>query len=290
MKKISLFLGFFLAFTGIISAQEVTKPVLTIEQFTASADNMEPAQILRNKVIAAVQQSDRVMVVDATNAALLAKEVERRKSELAMNDAGRVGDVSSLMSNGIMKGSLDLLSVSESKTQDKKTGKVTVSYSAKIDYTLSIVNAENGTVLAQKNFSTSGFGSTPQAACESAINIKVTPVKQFIVNTYSVGGKVIAADQVDKKKAKTVYIDLGNNDGMKKGMKLEVFKEVEIAGEKSNKLIGEIQIEEVMSGSRSLCKVSKGGEDILAAVESGTNLPIKTKEQKSNFFQQMIEN
>lgn len=284
MRQFSLLLIALLALCNINAQNAVEKPVLTVEKFTGTG-NEAAINLLRNKVVSAVQQAQRVEVVDVNNTAQLNRELERRKSELAMADAGRVSDMTALMSNCILKGSLDNLSVT--KNVDKKTGDV--SFSAKVTYTLTIVSAENGTVLAQKNFNGTGYGATDAGAAEEALNVKVTPITQFILNAFSVGGKVIAIDQADKKKAKTVYIDLGSSDGIKKGQKMEVFKEVEIAGEKSNKLIGEISVQEVMSASRSLCKVGKGGEDILQALEAGMTLPIKTKEAKSNFFQQMIE-
>lgn len=289
MKKINLAFLLLLAFVCSVNAQEVTKPVLTVEPFTFAAGDQQSAIALRNKVIAAVQQADRVMVVDAANQDAINNEIERRKNELAMDDAGRVGDVTALMSNSLMKGSVDQFNIKRVENRDKKTGKVSIRYEASLSYTLTIINAANGTVLAQKNFSSTGYGDTPNESGESALNVKVTPIKQFIVNTFAVGGKVIAVDKTDKGKAKTVYVDLGSNDGMKKGFKLEVFKEVEIAGEKSKKLIGEIQIEEVMSGSRSLCKVGKGGDEILKCLESNISLPVKTKEQKSSFFKSFIE-
>lgn len=271
------------------ASAQANKPVLTVESFTSSSDDYELAQFVRNRVISAIQETGRVNVVDVKDDAQLKKEQERRKQESAMSDAGRVGEMKTLNANSILKGSIDLFHIEESRSTDKN-GKVSVTYKGTLTYTLSITDATNGTVIGQKQFTNTSYGSTSSEAAKEVAEIKITPIKQFILNTFAVGGKIIAVDQSDKGKAKTVYIDLGSADGVKKGQKMEVYKEVEVAGEKSQKLVGEIQVTEVMSAGRSLCKVGKGGDVILSELEKGANLPVKTKEQKSNFFQQVIEN
>lgn len=285
MKK--FLLTAFVASMSLCGFAQANKPVVTVVPFTGK--NSTQVETLRNKVISAIQQSGRVNVVDQNNQAALDAEQERRKDERAMNDAGRVEDMSILMSNCLLKGSLDNLTCTYKTEKNVIDGKMYTKYTADLRYTLILVSAENGTVIAQKNFSSMGTGDTESTAIQSALDIRVTPVKQFILNAFAVGGKVIAVDDGDAKKAKTVFIDLGKDDGLSKGQKLEVFKEVDIAGEKSRKLIGECQVVEVMSGTRSLCKVTKGGDVILKELEAGTNLPIETKEQKSNFFQSMFE-
>lgn len=285
MKK--SFLTFFAGISIFCCSAQGNKPVVTVEKFTGTPERA--VTFLRNKVIAAIQQAERVNVVDVTNDAQLNAEIERRKNERAMNDAGRVSDVSMLMSNGLLKGNLDNISTQRSESTDKK-GKKSVSYSSTVNYTLTLINAENGTTISQKNFKDTGSGDSEAEAVEDALNVKITPIKRFILNAFEVRGKVIAMANGDGKKAKTVYINRGTADGIKKGQKMDVFKEIDIAGEKSQKLIGEIQVEEVMSAGRSLCKVTKKGEIILKEIEAGATLPIKTQEQKSNFIKGIFEN
>lgn len=284
MKKLFFSLAF--CMVALIGAAQANKPVVTVEQFTGDPSSV--AQILRQKVTSALQQAGRVNVVDVANNAQLKKEIERRKSELAMNDAGRVGDVSTLMSNGILKGSLDNATTTRHENVTKE-GKREISYDCTVYYTLTLINAADGTTIKQQNFENKGYGATDKLALDAALNISVSPIKRFILNAYPVNGKVVAIDDADAKKAKTFYIDLGSADGLSKGQKVEVYKEVEIAGEKSQKLIGEATIQEVMSAGRSLCKVNKGGEVILKEMNSGTTLPVKTKEAKQNFFGSMFE-
>lgn len=283
MKIKRFFLGLCaLAFLTSVQAQNVTKPVLTVEDFTGTVPQ-NALELLRNRVIAGIQKSGRVEVIDVHNEAALKAEQQRRESEAAMADAGRVDEMGSLMSNAILKGSIDNLTITRGETTDLKGNKKTV-YRAVISYTLSIINAANGTLAKSENFENSATADTEGAAAAAALEIPQKPLERFINNVYKVEGKIEDIDEKDAKKAKTVYVSLGSNDGVAKGKKLEVFKEVTIAGKKSNKLIGEVTINEVMGESISLCKVNKGGEDILNEFNNGTKLPVRTKEEKAGFF------
>lgn len=271
-----------LAFGMIAQAQDVTKPVLTVEDFSGNAST-QALNALRNGVIAGIAHSGRVEVVDIHNEAALKAEQARREREEAMGDAGRVADMGSLMSNAILRGTLDKLVVTKKESTDSK-GNLQITYYATITYSLSIVNAKNGTLAASQVFEQTGSGATEQEAYNDVLTPREKPLTRFINNAYKAEGSVLAIDEEDGKKAKKVYVNLGSNDGVKKGQKLEVFKEVNIAGEISNKLIGEVTIEEVMSASRCLCKVNKGGDVILKEFNGGTKMPVKTKEEKAGFF------
>lgn len=283
MKLKRFFVGLCaVAFCVAAQAQDVTKPVLTVEEFSGNASK-EALNALRNGVIAGVQHSGRVEVIDIHNEAALKAEQSRREREEAMGDAGRVEEMGSLMSNAILRGTLDKLVVTRSERTDSD-GKRRISYTANIAYTLAIINAKNGTLAASKVFEQTGYGDTEQEAFSSVLTPAEKPLTRFINNAYKAEGKILAIAEDDGKKAKAVYINLGSNDGVKKGQKVEIFKEINIDGEISKKLIGEAKIEEVMSAKRTLCKVNKGGDVVLREFGNGTKMPVKTKEEKAGFF------
>ena len=261
---------------------QTNKPVLTVENFTGSI-NPQAITMLRNQVIAGIQKSGRVDVIDINNEAALKAEQERRMKEEAMADAGRVEEMKSLMSNCILKGNVDNFTVTREqyKTLD---GIMATRFVAVVNFSLSILNASNGTLVSQQNFTSRGTGDTEQLAGSDALSANGKYLERFINNAYRAEGKVVELDDQDAKKVKTLYISLGTDDGVQKGQKIEVFKEVTIGGQVSKKLVGEITIQEVMGPSVSLCKVNKGGEVILSEFGKGTSLPVRTKEQKAGFF------
>jgi hypothetical protein len=145
-----------------LQAQEVKKSVLSVYAFQyASSFGEADVVTVRNKIIATIQETGRVAVVDNSSltANALTNEAERRKQETAMNDAGRVADISTLDANFILTGTLGSLTVTRSDVQTKD-GRTLVSYDSKINYTLSIINPANGTVVSQKTFDESAYGST----------------------------------------------------------------------------------------------------------------------------------
>ena len=281
MKLKSLIVSFAMLAATTLFAQS-NKPVLTVENFTGSI-NPQAITMLRNQVIAGIQKSGRVDVIDINNEAALKAEQERRMKEEAMADAGRVEEMKSLMSNCILKGNVDNFTVTREqyKTLD---GKMATRFVAVVNFSLSILNASNGTLVSQQNFTSRGTGDTEQLAGSDALSANGKYLERFINNAYRAEGKVVELDDQDAKKVKTLYISLGTDDGVQKGQKIEVFKEVTIGGQVSKKLVGEITIQEVMGPSVSLCKVNKGGDVILSEFGKGTSLPVRTKEQKAGFF------
>lgn len=269
-----------------VKAEDKVKPVMTVDQFTVVGQIPNSyAVALRSNVIAAVNQAGRVQVIDNTNQQVLDKEAERRTSEAAMADAGRVGEMGTLMANFIMTG--DVTSLNTERVVNKKTGDSYIS--AEVNFVLKVLNPNNGTVIGQKSFSNTGTGSSADDAAAAATkDLPATAIKNFILNTFKVQGAVIAIDEQDGDKAKTVYMNLGSSDGIQKGQVVLVFKEVDVAGEKSRKQIGEVKVLEVMSASRSLCKVSSGGDLIVQCFEGKIPMPVETKEKKTSIFSDIL--
>lgn len=292
------------------NAQEVKKTVLGVESFTCSADfSQSDAEMVRNQIISAIRKTGRVIVVDNSSATsdVLNKEAERRKRESAM-DANTVKDMSSLNANSLLSVSLDQLAVTKEvyedyeyvKGSDGKTRKqVKGRYpylKATITYTVKITDCEKGAVQAQETYSYSDGSyntldnkaeyETADAARDGILRhcVSEDAFKLLILNTFKTQGKIIQVDETNGKKAKTVYINLGSENGIEKKQYLEVYKEVDVAGEISKKLIGEVEVQEVMGPSRCLAKVKKGGEDIQQVLNAGGNLPVQTREVKQRGF------
>lgn len=291
------------------NSQELKKTVLGIEDFTYSSD-FSPAEVeqIRNNIISAIRNTNRVIVLDhskSTNRAL-ANESERRKQESAM-DANTVADMGTLNANSLMTIHLDNINTTkeiyeeyEYKKVGDKNQKVVKGrypyYKGSIAYTVKITDCETGAVQNQQNFShTVGNYSTfaHKADYDSWNDARAGIVNKcvnqdeftiLILNTFKAAGKILQMEEGNEKKAKTVYVSLGSEDGVTKKQVLEVYKEVDIAGEKSQKLIGEVEIYEIMGPNRSLAKVKKGGDAIAQCLSSGTNMPVKTRDVKMKVF------
>lgn len=293
-----------------VNAQELKKTVLGIENFTYSSSFSEAdVEMIRNQIVNAIQKTGRVIIADhnsSTSKALNA-ESERRKQESAM-DANTVADMSTLNANSILTVHLDQLAITREIYEDRETvrgsdGKLQTVvkgkypyYKAVITYTIKITDCEKGAVQGQETYSFSaGSYSTyshkadydsPDDAHKGIMNRCVNPdaITILILNTFKAQGKILQIDEGDAKKAKTVYISLGSEDGVEKKQVLEVYKEIDIAGEVSKKLIGEVEVVEILGASRSLAKVKKGGDIIQQVMATGGNLPVLTRDVKAKAF------
>ncbi len=311
MKKFkSLLLAFAVMCVSVANAQELKKSVLGIENFTYSSSFSEAdVEMVRNQIVNAIQKTGRVIVADhnsSTNRALYA-ESERRKQESAM-DANTVADMSTLNANSILTVHLDQLAVTREIYEDKdyvkgSDGKIKTVvkgrypyYKAAITYTVKITDCESGAVQGQETYSFSSGSysalknkatyNTPEEAHNGILNhcVDQDAFTILILNTFKAQGKILQIDEGDAKKAKTVYVSLGSDDGVERKQVLEVYKELDIAGEISKKLIGEVEVVEVLGASRCLAKVKKGGDIIQQVMAAGGNLPVQSREVKAKFW------
>ncbi len=297
-------------FVSTANAQELKKAVLGVEGFSYSSSfSSADVEMVRNQIINALQNTGRIIVVDhnTSTSNMLKNEAERRKQESAM-DANTVADMTSLNANSILTCNLDQIAITREIYEDTETKKgsdgkyhTTVKgrypyLVAAITYTIKITDCEKGLVQAQKTFSyQSGRYSisehkaqyeTQEEAHKGILRqcVNQDDISVLILNTFKSQGKILQIDEGDAKKAKTVFVSLGSEDGIAKKQILEVYKEIDVAGELSKKLIGEIEVVEILGPSRCLAKVKKGGDVIQQVMGAGGNLPVQTREVRSRFF------
>ena len=281
MKKIlfSAAIAFAAIATGI--AQTVTKPVVRVLSFEYSqAFGTAEVEIIRNNVIQSLNETKRIIIVDSEkeNSAV---DIEGgiRKNVNTMNDDHAVGDIGLLNANYLLKGMLNSINTTESKSTDKD-GNVKYSYKTKLEYSLQLIDPSTGATVYSNTYSSSASSGTSAESRKKAVSGSSASMKSFIEAAFPVKGTILAAKDIDTKKnaAKTVYINLGNDQGIMSGQKFSVYAVVDIAGEKSETEIGTVTAAEVMSGTRTLCKVNKGGDVILQKLNAKEEMTIKTRE------------
>ena len=88
--------------------------------------------------------------------------------------------------------------------------------------------------------------------------------------------EVIIAGQAQDK-AETVYVNLGSNHEVRAGDTFTVYAPVAIGNNSGSTSIGTLTVDEVQGGTLSLCKVKKGGKEILTAIQQGATLIVHSK-------------
>lgn len=155
-------------------------------------------------------------------------------------------------------------------------------YEATINYTLTLFETETGVTKTSETYKDSyTIGDTRDEAILKAIEYAKKRMTRFVDEQFKVEAVIKALDEVDAKKGvKSCYISVGSDGGISKGQIFEVFTKTEIAGEKINKKIGEIRVEEVLSGTLSKCVVKNGGMDIKNNFDNQVQMTVLTRAKK----------
>lgn len=255
MKKIVMTLVALFSTIGVFAQKES----ITINNFTYATSVGENYSVaVRNKVIEGVSNMARLNIVEANS------------------DAG-------LSSTYVLDGHV----VSFTCTRKTDT-KGNINYTAKVAYQLKVTELSNKNLIANKTFEATSptflsSYSTEKDAVNAAIDFISTQLKDFIEETFKLKGSIVEISEAKKDEAKKLYINIGSDNGILKGQKLDVYIEKEVAGRKVNKLIGEIKVEAVEAGDLSLCKVTKGGKEINAAINENRNTSVISKVNKNIF-------
>ncbi len=284
MKNIIIAAAMAMLSCSVSYAQDVTKQVVNVGNFSYASDfRADEAGIIRNNVIQSLQATKRVIVVDLNQQDAIKQEAERRKSEAAMGDNRDIEDITQLNADFILTGVLK--SITETQGQQKSwDGKTYTAWKANIEFTINLIDPATGATTNSYSYTSSASStSNSEEARTNAINSCSGNLKRFIEEAFPVRGKILQMAEGDNKKAKTVYINLGNDQGIQKGQKFIVYEVVDIAGEKSEKEIGTLTVNEVMSATRSLCKVNDGGQEISANLSAGKEMTLKSRATKTLF-------
>jgi hypothetical protein len=181
----------------------------------------------------------------------------------------------------MVEGSLN--SVSSAHKSSTISGKTTYYYEGDVNYTLTLINTETGVTSISETYIESATGDSSDEAIMRAANDAKGRMNRFVQENFKVEATIKALDEVDNKKgAKSCYISIGSDKGIENGQIFEVFSQIEIAGEKVDKKIGEVKVQEVMSGTMSRCTVKNGGPAIKSAFENQQKITVRSRPKKES--------
>jgi hypothetical protein len=174
----------------------------------------------------------------------------------------------------LLEGTLNTVSTSTSSTGNNR--------SATITYTLTITEVATKLTKNTKTFKETGLASTDEKAIMDAAEDVSVNMSRLVDENFKVSATIKTLDQIDEKKgiAKTCYVSIGSELGIQKGQIFEVFADVEVAGERISKKIGELKAKEVLSGTLTLCEVKNGGDVIKRNFEAGIPMVIQSRAKK----------
>lgn len=265
------------------------KEVLLVDYFsyTSKIGSSYPEQ-LRNAIIGGIAETGRLSVVDVDAEADLKIEAERRSSEGAMADeTARTAQMKTMGANYLLTAHVANMDAVR-KTLDNGS----IYYDGLISFTVKVTNITDGSIKVSKQFDYSGLnaktGDSREAAITATLAYVKTSMQKFVNDYFKLESTIVAIEQSDKKKgAVTVYINCGSTVGIQKGQLFDVKVEKDIAGKKILTNIGALKAEEVQGEDMTLCKVTKGGKEILEANQDGRKLVIISGKQGGGLWKTM---
>lgn len=264
MKKLFSLVVALLLVTVAAFAQDDKKNVAVEEFSYNSSIGTNWVTALRNNIIGGITNTQRVNVLDTKNVNLPANKEERLAA------LGEMVDVILTCHFNSLKTAYD--------SKDKH-------YTCHANYTITLTDAKGGAVISTTPFEDSWLvGDNETDAINNCMEKAAKGMKKFVDNNFKTEAVIKQLDQVDEKKGvKTAYISIGSNAGITAGQMFDIMEEVEIAGEKAQKKIGDAKAQEVVSGTLTLVKITKGGVEIKAAFNAGHKLIVITRAKKDLF-------
>lgn len=226
---------------------------------------------IRLAFIDGIRNTNRVNVVDAVSAG----------SDLSLSP---LEDARRFRAEYLLKGNLMQREATDDGSSHRRYHSRENSYKEKFTLRLDLIRTSDGVTISTRNYeetgSASGKDATQYSALENALINVSYEMGVFVENYFKVYGSILRMVSTKNNKAKTLYINLGYDDPIKDGLRFDVVEDGMVEGHYTETKIGEVRITEIMGPKISLCKVNKGGEEILTALNEGKTLKLISRQAK----------
>lgn len=290
MKSIKSMVSFLLMVTAglmTLSAYAGTpgKPNVFIDYFWRDLDvPFSCAEQLRSNVIEGINKTNRVELIDVDSREALMIERERRENGVDPgDDIERLKVMVEEGADYIINGRISSLAVKEHRTE-----KGSRTYTVAIAYTIKVIDPNTGKLVYTKNLKHEcpkdpilGISicshTTPDDGVTHVCGKAVKGMMPVIQEVFPLIGTFLEVDKVNKDKVESMYMRLGSASGVSRRDRFDVCIERIIGGEKSEKKIGEVEVDAVEGVNISHVKVKSGHREIKSAIDGGQTIVFKSE-------------
>lgn len=250
------------------NAQEMSKPVVGVADFTSEVDS-KYARSVAEKVVEVVTNTHRFTVVDRTSYAKVEAELEFQKSEHFLNSK-TVQQETSLAAEYIIVGHIVKMSVYAIKNTDGSTN----GYKASTAFTLKVNEVESGRTTEAENFQTtvSPLMLSPESAVNEALRDLEPELADYFKRNFPLKTRISKIITTRKDAAATLLVEGAKSFGLNEGDELTVEFIDMVGGKPYPSAIGEIRVSRLAGEDFSECTVTSGGRDILARFNASEKL------------------
>ena len=234
----------------------------------SSSVNIEWVEKMRSSILAGLTSTGRLRVIDGSTLDNLSSVTSEAIQQ--MKNAGE---------RYYLEATLETITTSHKYYNSGTT------YYAQMEYSYKLYDVSSGTLLSGDRISHRGmsFDGTTDAIVRS-VSLVQSDIVSMVNSVFRVKAEIKAVNEANPKKGIiSVYVSAGYSDGVAKGNIFEVFKFMNVAGEEITEKIGELKVLELKNEHLSLCKVTKGGKELQAALDD--EIPIEIKTRPSGIFE-----
>ena len=224
---------------------------------------------IQDAVTNAFLKSKRFDLVEREKMSQLKSEKELQKSEDFI-DGSVVEQTKTLGAQYVVMGNISESDVVSKTTNVYMVGNVTT-LTAKIAFSIKIVDVATAQIIASSNFSKTAKGKN---AFSDALELLNPEIEGFIKENFKVTVSIAEIEEKNKKgEAYKILIAAGSSTGVNKNDEFKVFENTEMVVDGKTltrkKNIGKIIVDTVEDENFSKCTVKEGGKDIADKFAAG---------------------
>ena len=260
MKKISLIFALLFSLSPVFAQ----KHSVVLGKVSGN-EGQQWTMMLKSSILQGLTATGRIDVIDG-----------QAINGLSANTAEAIAQLKETGAEFLLEAQLESINV-ESEYINSKTR-----YKTKTQFAYQLYNlADGSTAYSNRDYH---YGSSTQdrnAAISDSFGLVDNDLKAMVNNVFRVTAEIKAINETHAKKGiVSVYLGAGSDNGVAKGNIFEIFKIMEVAGEKITQKIGEMKVEEVKTGTLSLCKVTKGGKELQDCLDNEIPVQVTSRPPK----------
>jgi hypothetical protein len=272
MKKIVALFCIVFTFSQLVFSAEDNRKIVAVYPFSGNED---VAKILQERISNELLKLNRVIVVNRKG-----HSTETSQPTEAFTTSHTIGDFGRQMgATHVLTGKVTNATFSEKKEL----------WTARVALELSVIDVSSGRILLTYAFTTTQTRKkSKEQALEDIFKNLASRSLPFLRNSFPIEGRISAVGEKTNSKGvveiESLLINLGTIEGIKKGMKFDVFEEIYVPDGNQSKIledfVGQIRVKEVKGENFSLTTISKNKEKMQKIRENPNAFIVKTPQEK----------
>jgi len=237
-----------------LCAQTDSRPVVGVAQFTCETDSRF-VRLVTEKVVEMLTNTRRFQVVDRTSSDRVREELELQRSEAFMDSHNLVEQDVAIAAEKLITGHINKIPVYAIKDG---MGRVK-GFKASVSFQMKVVDVATGLSTEATSFEgkAGDLMLSPESAVTQAMQTLQGELDEYFRVNFPIVAKIVKVTEEDASAVKTVVLNAGKRQGIKKGDLFRLAAVEILEGEALPTDLGEVEVKELSGESFSICTVAR---------------------------------